>query len=198
MGPDEVVGRGQRKHIERRVAIVVDHGPVNFPVTPPPHPLWSGLAGEFRDAGCDLEIYTDASWECKYGTLHDVFMYGDGRYVIGSGGIVITLAGCDWRDEGVRAIRIAEGAFIAPSSVFPLELLSTVVAIKIGAALNCGCKIYTDCQSVQKLLAQKHLLRSMSRKENLVLLQIGMNDNNRIEKNWIPSHPEDAVKDKRR
>ena len=38
----------------------------------------------------------------------------------------------------------------------------------------------------------------MSRKENLVLLQIGMNDNNRIEKNWIPSHPEDAVKDKRR
>ena len=125
-------------------------------------------------------------------------MYGDGRYVIGSGGIVITLAGCDWRDAGVRAIRITEGSFIAPSSVFPLELLSTVVAVKIGAALGRDCKIYTDCQSVQKLLAQKHLLRSMSRKENLVLLQIGMNDNNRIEKNWIPSHPEDAVKDKRR
>jgi hypothetical protein len=101
MGPDEVVGRGQNKHIERRVAIVVDHGPVNFPVTPPPHSLWSDLAGEFRDAGCDLEIYTDAAWECKYGTLQDVFMYGNGRYVIGSGGIVITLAGCDWRDAGV-------------------------------------------------------------------------------------------------
>ena len=97
-----------------------------------------------------------------------------------------------------RAIRITEGLFIAPSSVFPLELLSTVVAVKIGAALGRDCKIYTDCQSVQKLLAQKHLLRSMSRKENLVLLQIGMNDNNIIEKNWIPSHPEDAVKDKRR
>ena len=106
---------------------------------PLPPSLWSDLAGEFRDAGCDLEIYTDAAWECKYGTLHDVFMYGDGRYVIGSGGIVITLAGCDWRDAGVRAIRITEGSFIAPSSVFPLELLSTVVAVKIGAALGRDC-----------------------------------------------------------
>ena len=58
-------------------------------------------------------------------------MYDEGRYVIGSGGIVVTLAGEDWRDAGVRAIRIMEGSFIAPCSVFPLELLSTVVAIKI-------------------------------------------------------------------
>jgi hypothetical protein len=198
MGPDEIVGHRQNKHIERRVVAVIEHGSVNFPSEPPPPSLWSDMAGDFREAGCDLEIYTDASWECKSGTLHDVFMYGDGRYIAGSGGIVITLAGGDWRDAGVRAIRITEGSLIAPSSVFPLELLSTVVAIKISAALDRNCKIYTDCLSVQKLLAQKHLLRSMSRKENLVLLQIGMSDGDKIEKNWIPSHPEEAVKDRSR
>ena len=111
---------------------------------------------------------------------------------------MITLAGEDWRDAGVRAIRITDGHLIAPSSVFPLELLSTVVAIKIAASLECYCKIYTDCLSVQKLLSQKHLLRAMGRKEQLVLLQIGMNDSERINTQSIPSHPELAVKDKRR
>ena len=145
-----------------------------------------------------MEIYTDAAWDKQRGTLHDVFMYGDGRYVTGSGGIVITLAGEDWRDAGVRAIRITDGNLIAPSSVFPLELLSTVVAVKIAETLECNCRIYTDCLGVQKLLTQRHLIRAMSRKENLVLLQIGMNDSNRINTQWIPSHPERVVEDKRR
>ena len=84
-------------------------------------------------------------------------MYSDGRYVTGSGGIVITLAGEDWRDAGVRAIRITDGNLIAPSSVFPLELLSTVVAVKIAETLECNCRIYTDCLGVQKLLTQRTL-----------------------------------------
>jgi hypothetical protein len=198
MSPDKVVGRKTNKHIERQILIVLTHDTLKFPAPPLPPPLWTALAGEFLKAGCDLDIYTDAAWDRKKGTLHDVFMYGDGRYVTGSGGIVITLAGEDWRDAGVRAIRITDGHLIAPSSVFPLELLSTVVAIKIAASLEINCRLYTDCLSVQKLLSQKHLIRAMSKKENLLLLQIGMNDSERINTQWIPSHPELSVKDKRR
>ena len=35
----------------------------------------------------------------------------------------------------------------------------------------------------------------MSRKENLVLLQLGMADSAHIEKNWIPGHPDRTVPD---
>ena len=81
-------------------------------------------------------------------------------------GIVITLSGNNWREYGVRTITINEGALLALTSVFPLELLGTVVAIKMAAAIDCPpCRIHTDCQSVQKLLTQNNLIRSMSRKE---------------------------------
>jgi hypothetical protein len=59
-----------------------------------------------------------------------------------------------------------------------------------------NCRIHTDCQSVQKLLTQRNLLRSLSKKENLVLLQLGMVDTEHIDKNWIPGHPERTVPDR--
>jgi hypothetical protein len=37
------------------------------------------------------------------------------------------------------------------------------------------------------------MLRSFSRKENLILLQIGMTDGHDIETNWIPGHPERTI-----
>ena len=61
--------------------------------------------------------------------------------------------------------------------------MATVVAIKIVVALDAyNCRIHTDCQSVQKLLTQRNLLRSLSKKENLVLLQLGMVDTEHIDK----------------
>ena len=74
--------------------------------------------------------YTDGAWDKKMGTIKDVFQYGDGREIIGSVGIVITLSGINWREYGVRTITINDGAFLALTSVFPLELLGAVVAIK--------------------------------------------------------------------
>jgi hypothetical protein len=57
--------------------------------------------------------------------------------------------------------------------------MAAVVAIKIAAALGTNnCRVHTDCQSVQKLLTQRNLLRSLSKKENLVLLQLGMTKTN--------------------
>ena len=82
-------------------------------------------------------------------------------------------------------------------SVFPLELMAAVVAIKIAASLEThNCRIYKDCQSVQKLLIQRNLLRTLSRKENLILLQLGTIETEHIDKNWIPCHPERTVPDK--
>ena len=80
---------------------------------------------------------------------------------------------------------------------FSFELMATVVAIKIAVALDAyNCRIHTDCQSVQKLLTPRNLLRSLSKKENLVLLQLGMVDTEHIDKNWIPGHPERTVPDR--
>ena len=42
-----------------------------------------------------------------------------------------------WREYGVRTITINEGALLALTSVFPLELLGAVVAIKMAATINC-------------------------------------------------------------
>ena len=36
----------------------------------------------------------------------------------------------------------------------------------------------------------------MSRKENLVLLQLGRQDSDMIDKNWIPGHPDRTVPDR--
>ena len=92
----------------------------------------------------------------KQGTIKDVFLYDEGAHVVGSAGIVITAAGENWRGIGVRTITINECALLALSSVFPLELVASVVAIKIAAILDTPqCRIHTDCQSVQKLLSQK-------------------------------------------
>ena len=93
----------------------------------------------------------------------------------------------------MKCIRITDGALFASLSVFPLELLAAVVAIKIAACLDLPCRIYTDCQSVEKILSQPKMLRSFSRKENLILLQIGMTDGHDIETNWIPGHPEKTI-----
>ena len=79
MSPDRVVGRSTGKHIERQILIILEHDTLKFSSSPLPPLLWSALAGEFGKAGCDLEIYTDAAWDRQQGTLHDVFMYGDGR-----------------------------------------------------------------------------------------------------------------------
>ena len=49
---------------------------------------------------------------------------------------------------------------------------------------------------MQKLLTQRNLLRTLSRKENLILLQLGTIETEHIDKNWIPGHPERAVSDK--
>ena len=114
-----------------------------------------------------LEIYTDGAWERTRGTLDDVFMYGSDAHIEGSAGIVITAAGEHWRSMGVHCFRITDGALIASLSVFPLELIASVVAIKIAACLHCYCEVFTDCQSVQKfyhnqrccaLLVQKKIL----------------------------------------
>ena len=59
-------------------------------------------------------------------------------------GIVITLSGDNWREYGVRTITINEGALLALTSVFPLELLGAVVAIKMAAAIDCPPAGYTQ------------------------------------------------------
>ena len=80
---------------------------------------------------------------------------------------------------------------------FSFELIAAAVAINIAAALGTNkCRVHRDCQSVQKLLTQRYLLRSPSKKENLVLLQLGMEGTEHIDKNWIPGHPERTVPDK--
>ena len=140
-----------------------------------------------------LEIYTDGAWERKRGTIDEVFMYGSDAHIEGSAGIVITAASEHWRSMGVHCFRITYGALIASLSVFPLELLASVVAIKIAACLHCYCEVFTDCQSVQKILSHPKMLRAFSAKENLILLQIGLTDGFDIKTSWIPGHPEKTV-----
>ena len=97
----------------------------------------------------------------------------------------------------MRTITINEGWLLNSDSVFPFELMAAVVAIKIAAALGTNmCRVHTDCQSVQKLLTQRNLLRSLSKKENLVLLQLGKEGTEHIDKNWIPGHPERTAPDR--
>ena len=144
-----------------------------------------------------VDIYTDGTWEKNKGTINDVFMYGDGSHTNAAAGIVITARGENWRELGVRTITICEGGMLNADSVFPFELMAAVVAIKIAASLEThNCRIHTDCQSVQKLLTQRNLLRTLSRKENLILLQLGTIETEHIDKNWIPGHPERTVPDK--
>ena len=115
-------------------------------------------------------------------------MYGDGSHTNAAAGIVITARGENWSELGVRTITICEGGMLNADSVFPFELMAAVVAIKIAASLEThNCRIHTDCQSVQKLLTQRNLLRTLSRKENLILLQLGTIETEHIDKNWIPA-----------
>ena len=46
---------------------------------------------------------------------------------------------------------------------------------------------------MEKILSQPKMLRSFSRKENLILLQIGMSDGHDIETNGIHGDPERAI-----
>ena len=112
--------------------------------------MWEELAGDFPQMQVPLEIYTDGAWERKRGTLDDVFMYGSDAHIEGSVGIVITAAGQHWRSIGVHCIRITDGALIASLSVFPLELLASVMAIKIAACLLCPVKFSRTVRASKK------------------------------------------------
>jgi ribonuclease HI len=197
MSSDIKTGLKKKRHLTRKVQIVLDQGILEFPKPPPPHPLWAELAGSFGLSPMAVDIYTDGTWEKNKGTINDVFMYGDGSHTNAAAGIVITARGENWRELGVRTITISEGGMLNADSVFPFELMAAVVAIKIAASLEThNCRIHTDCQSVQKLLTQRNLLRTLSRKENLILLQLGTSETEHIDKNWIPGHPERTVPDK--
>ena len=145
MGPDVPTGKKEKRHIERIVKLVVDQGALTFHSKNDIPSLWEELAGDFLNMHVPLEIYTDGAWERKRGTLEDVFMYGSDAQIEGSAGIVITAAGEHWRSMGVHCFRITDGALIASLSVFPLELIASVVAIKIAACLHCYCEVFTDC-----------------------------------------------------
>ena len=116
-------------------------------------------------------------------------MYGSDAHIEGSAGIVITAAGEHWRSMGVHCFRISDGALIASLSVFPLELLASVVAITIAACLHCYCEVFTDCQSAQTILSQPKMLRAFSANENLILLQIGLTNGFVIKTSWIEIIP---------
>ena len=158
MSPDVKVAKNRRRHIERQIVLVLDQCMLEFPKEPEPPSFWKDLAGGFGASPVGVDIYTDGAWDKKTGTIKDVFHYGDGRQIVGSVGIVISLAGENWREFGISTITINEGSLLALTSVFPLELIGAVVAIKIAAAINCApCRVHTDCQSVKNFL-----LRAMS------------------------------------
>ena len=146
---------------------MVDQGALTFHAKSDTRSLWEELAGDFMNMQVPLEIYTDGAWERKRCTLDDVFMYGSDAHIEGSAGIVITAAGEHWRSMGVHCFRITDGALIASLSVFPLELLAPVVAIKIAACLHRYCEVFTDCQSVQKIYHSQRCCALLVRKKVL-------------------------------
>jgi hypothetical protein len=199
MTGDRKAGRGQSRHIERTVRLIFNQGIPQRVLASPGSQLWERLLADLPPslrAADEIDIYTDGSWAERFGTLKDVFLYGDGESVKASGGIVLTAHSDNWREAGVHGIYIGEGSTIAPSAVFPLELLAVVVAIKLMKMLGKICHIHTDCQGVQKLVDRSCTLRGMSKSENLILLQIGMSGGQQV--NWIPGHPERVEPDRSR
>ena len=183
MTGDRKAGRGQSRHIERTVKLIFNQGIPQRVLAPPGARLWENLLANLPPsllAADEIDIYTDGSWVERYGTLKDVFLYGDGESVKASGGVVLTSHSDNWREAGVHGIFIGEGSTSAPFAVFPLELLAVVVAIKLMKILGKVCHIHTDCQGVQKLVDMSCSLRGMSKSENLILLQIGMSGGQQV------------------
>ena len=119
MSSDVKVAGRSGKRIERQVIMLIDQGQLKFADYQPVLPsLWKELAGDFGRYPTGVDIYTDGAWDKKTGTIKDVFQYGDGREIVGSVGIVITLTGDNWKEYGVRTITINEGALLALKSVF--------------------------------------------------------------------------------
>ena len=62
MSSDIKTGLNKKRHLTRKVQIVLDQGTLEFPKPPPPHPLWAELAGSFGLSPMAVDIYTDGTW----------------------------------------------------------------------------------------------------------------------------------------
>ena len=94
------------------------------------------------------------------------------------------------------AVHIRKDVSEAVGSAFPMELISIVAALRFSKEVPGLRKLWTDSESVLRLLAKPWRLTAWSKKANLVLLQAAVRLQSGQSLEHVRSHVERRKKDR--
>jgi hypothetical protein len=117
----------------------------------------------------EYDMFPDSSWKLTGDYIDKIF--GLNLKEAAGGGFCVMKAGALPGDGIVIAVHITNDISDGLGSVFPMELISIIAALRLAKEVPGLHKLFSDSDAALKLLAKPAGLPYWSRKENLVLLQ---------------------------
>ena len=174
------------------VAVRTDIAPLQLTPRMNELPIWKTLEQALGTTDGEWEIFVDGSWKVNPSPPEAVF-FEDLRKIQAGAGMVIVRKSHSWNKCRAVLIHLKDGEKLRPGSAYPMELLALVLAQLVGAKLRLDSAIFSDCEAALKALNDPDALRYQANKNNLILLQTGVELKRA---HHVRSHPERYERDR--
>ena len=156
---------------------------------------WATETGRLLRSICDgeFDLFTDGSWK-ETGDVVDKLL-GHNMGEEASCGFCVVQTGAP-AGKRILAVHIRKDISEAVGSAYPMELISIVAALRLSKEVPGLRKLWTDSESVLRLLAKPWRLTAWSKKANLVLLQAAVRLQSGQSLEHVRSHVERRKKDR--
>ena len=141
----------------------------------------------------DYATYTDAGRHFTTKNIDVIFNLNP--ISVSSGGIVMLSNDDNWREKPMLFIELTDDPAVSFNSVFPVEVLCMVVALKLRKLGAKSTKYWTDCKSIIDILKDTLKMRKNDKKDNITLIteliREARTQNIKEDICWVNSHQDD-------